>query len=542
MMQRLPILGVVFTAIVFAGFGLAQYPAIPPQNVPQTAEPGLADQRVVPKQLPPDLQRLSNTEPRLGTPIPARNTAIEELRPASSDPPIPAVAIRIRAPGHVAAGSPIEYTITVENFSQASAHHVTVTNPIPTNSRFESAEPKPGEVTPALVRWKLGTMAPGVSKEIKLKLTPTGDGEFADVARVTFEHGQRVSTVIDKPRVTLKRLAPQYAHENDRIPVTLVVENTGRVEVSNLIVKEVVADGLKHENGTQEQTWAIPTLRPGEKSEKKYTVSATKQGTFTSTASVKEDRFRTDQQTVWTVMIGKPSVYAKISGPLKTYLTQPAEYTVLVRNEGTVPLDNVTVAISLPPAFKVVKASQDSQAFKDRLQWGIKHFEPRATREYRFSLQTAVAGKAQIILNVLSKTDPVQSTVETDFQGATALRLRVRESSNRVQVGDRITYTVSIQNTGTIAATKVYVDFDLPKIGLVTLDPSSEQALRKDQKDPRLVWGPELTVPAGKTISMEVTATAVRDGIMLFQASLDGKTGFEGGAIRHQVQTVIEPK
>ena len=89
-----------------------------------------------------------------------------------------------------------------------------------------------------MLRWKLGTMAPGGSKEIKLKLFPKDDGEFVNVARVTFEHGQRVSTVIDKPRVALKREAPQYAHENDRIPVKLIVQNTGRAAVTNLVVED----------------------------------------------------------------------------------------------------------------------------------------------------------------------------------------------------------------------------------------------------------------------------------------------------------------
>ena len=539
MARRLPILGVVLTTVLLAGFGAAQYPTIPPQNVPQTGEPGLADPKVVPNRLPADLQRLNNPA-RPNSPVPVRAAGVEELQPASNDPPIPAIAIRVRAPAHVAAGSPIEYTITVENFSQATAHHVTVTNPIPANARYDGgAEPKPDETTAALLRWKLGTMAPGVSKEIKLKLNPKGDGEIANVARVNFEHGQRVSTVIDKPRVVLKRVAPQYAHENDRIPVTLIVENTGRVEVANLIVTDVLEEGLLHENGKREQTWTVPTLRPGEKIEKKYTVTATKQGTFSFTATAKEDRFNTDQQSIWRVMVGRPLVVAKITGPLKTYLTQPAEYTVTVRNDGTVPLDNVVVKVSLPPAFKVVKASQEAQSFADHIQWGIKRFEPKQSHEYRLSLQTSDAGKAQVIVNVLSKAAPVQTTMETDFQGATALRLRVRESSNRVQVGDRITFKVFVQNTGTIAAKDVYVEFLVPDI-LVTLDPSSLESLKKDQK---LVWGPSLTVPAGKTISMEVTATAVSAGTMLFHAALNGpKNDFQAGPITQQVQTVIEPK
>src|SRR5262249_24430427 len=149
----------------------------------------------------------------------------------------------------------------------------------------------------------------------------------------------------------------QYAHEKDRIPVKLIVENTGSAPVTNLVIEDVLGDGLQHENGTAKNIWTIETLRPGEKRELKYTVTATRQGTFSLTATAKEERFKTDQQTTWTVMVGKPVLETKITGPLKTYLTQPAEYSVTVKNDGNVPLDNVTVAVTLPPSFKVVRAS-----------------------------------------------------------------------------------------------------------------------------------------------------------------------------------------
>src|SRR5262249_38508328 len=217
----------------------------------------------------------------------------------------------------------------------------------------------------------------------KLKLTPTGDGEIANVARVTFEHGQRVVTTIDKPRVVLRREAPQYAHENDRVPVKLIVENAGKAPVSDLVIDEVLNEGLAYDNGTVKNRWKVESLRPGDKRELKYTVTANRQGTFTLTATAKEDKFRTDQQTTWTMMVGKPVLKAKIEGPLKTYLTQPAEYTVQVKNDGNVPLDNVTVAVTLPPAFKVVRASQEAQSFKDRVQWGINRFEPQGTRTFK---------------------------------------------------------------------------------------------------------------------------------------------------------------
>src|SRR5438874_12011545 len=103
MTRRLFLLGGLLLAMVLlAGRGAGQYPNIPPTRVPQTAEPALADPNALPKHLPADLERLG-TQPRLGSPAPVRQTGVEELTPAANDPPVPAVAIRVRAPAHVAA-------------------------------------------------------------------------------------------------------------------------------------------------------------------------------------------------------------------------------------------------------------------------------------------------------------------------------------------------------------------------------------------------------------------------------------------------------
>src|SRR5262245_4701681 len=106
MTRRLFLLGGVVLAFFVALRGVAQYPNIPPTRVPQTAEPGLADPGNLPKRLPADMERLGaqppmGSPPQLGSPTPIRTTGVEELQPASNDPPVPAVAIRVRAPAHV---------------------------------------------------------------------------------------------------------------------------------------------------------------------------------------------------------------------------------------------------------------------------------------------------------------------------------------------------------------------------------------------------------------------------------------------------------
>ena len=66
---------------------------------------------------------------------------------------------------------------------------------------------------------------------------------------------------------------------------------------------------------------------------------------------------------------------------VSAFLTRgkPAEYTVAVKNDGNVPLDNVSVAVTLPPGFKVTKASQDAQSMR-RSDRTAERWKSRSTR------------------------------------------------------------------------------------------------------------------------------------------------------------------
>src|SRR5205085_594663 len=60
-------------------------------------------------------------------------------------------------------------------------------------ARFVRAVPEPSAREPEL-HWALGTLPPGVCREIVLVLAPTDANDVKNCARVQFEHGQCVTT------------------------------------------------------------------------------------------------------------------------------------------------------------------------------------------------------------------------------------------------------------------------------------------------------------------------------------------------------------
>ena len=175
MTRRLFLLGgVVITAVLLARSGAAQYPNIPPTRVPQTAEPGLADPQNLPKRLPVDMERLGN-QPRLGSPGPVRPAGVEELQPASNDPPVPAVAIRVR--DHMPQRLQVSYTL--DEIAKIGNHFRRATGEV-NRWNLRLCQPIDDSIN-CLARHDLFALRPGVHMAMQA-------GEVAKLAHINLEN------------------------------------------------------------------------------------------------------------------------------------------------------------------------------------------------------------------------------------------------------------------------------------------------------------------------------------------------------------------
>jgi len=86
-------------------------------------------------------------------------------------------------------------------------------------------------------------MESGDRKEIRLVLRATGGGDVTNCARVQFEHGQCVTTRINRPQLTVKKTGPAEATLYDAVKYQIEVVNAGQVEASNVVVTDLLPRG-----------------------------------------------------------------------------------------------------------------------------------------------------------------------------------------------------------------------------------------------------------------------------------------------------------
>jgi uncharacterized repeat protein (TIGR01451 family) len=506
---RVSLIAVCLIALLTSRAALGQFQNIPPTRVPETSEPQLADPTKKNREVPDYLRREILLP--AGTPAPPPGAPAPVQTPG--DPPTPYVSIHVSAPANGAIGNPLVYTITIENRSQAPAHHVKVTNPLTPNLEFTSAEPTPTDHSTTMLTWKFETLKPGESRTIKLELTFKGDDadSVENVARVSFEHGQKVKTSLQRPKLTLKKLSNQYGVENQPVICRLIVENNGPVDVVDLVVRETLGDGLEFEAaapaGKKAGSWRFARVKAGGKEEQTYNIVPRKAGELQSTIEASDARGVVAKEK-WLLHSGKPPLSVKLTGPELANLNKPATYQIAVKNSGAIALDNVAVAFALTQGMFVERATLGGQPFAGRVQWSIGQLNAGETRNYDITVRAKSAGRVPNFVTVHWRGPELTDKCETEFLGAAAPQLSTGASKSLIAVGEKVTYTMTITNRGTTPArdVKLLAQFPISQFELVMAESDGKRNARQE-----LEIGP-LSVQPGESVTKRIVLKAVQTG------------------------------
>jgi uncharacterized repeat protein (TIGR01451 family) len=421
------------------------------------------------------------------------------------DPPTPAVAIRVRVPASVNSGADITYRITVENLSRAAAHHVVVRNPLPANAQFVSAVPEPTEKEPQL-RWQIGTLQALERKEITLVLKPTGRGEVMNIARVVFEHGESVRTMVGnvpaapvettpmpraddlgRPALRIRtRTPPQTMVEQGTVlTYTVDVANTGTGTARNVVLESNFSDGLKYSTsrpaipGEKPFQWRLGDIPAGQT----RTVELTLLSPGLGSQAVKfeaRDASGLKQEDLKTIIVGESKLDIVITGPATRLVNRPAEYLITVRNTGNVPATNVIVKSAVPEDAEFVDASRGGRLGEMQKRFNTQAQREIASRDCIWLLGTLMAQEKQTLRLVLrtphvgglhqwARVDADRGVTArgecytTFTAGGSGVHVEIDESMDPVEVGGTCIYTVRVLNQGGDPANKIALTIEVPE-------------------------------------------------------------------------------
>jgi uncharacterized repeat protein (TIGR01451 family) len=185
--------------------------------------------------------------------------------------------------------SQLVYVLTCDNIGGTTVTSVSLVDVLPSSVALVGASPAPNSVTPPLLRWSLGDLAPGASHSVMVTVTTplvpsvitnTAIADALQAAMTTTLYSTQVVTQATILQVVKQGSAPQVS-VGDALVYTLSYSNIGNQGATGVILTDTLPSGVTlvgaspTPNGSTSQsaTWLLNSLGAGAQGQVVLTVT-----------------------------------------------------------------------------------------------------------------------------------------------------------------------------------------------------------------------------------------------------------------------------
>jgi uncharacterized repeat protein (TIGR01451 family) len=432
-------------------------------------------------------------------------------------------------------GDTISYTVTAQDSGPDAATGVTVQDLLPAGLTFVSAVPSRGTYNAVTGTWTIGTVDPSTAETLVIKATITSANPTTNTATITHadqfdpDPGDNTASVVVTPQradlALVKMVSDATPNVGDTIRYTITLIDQGPDAATSVLVTDLLPAGLAFVSATPSQgtydassgLWTVGTVNAvspetlviqamvesaiAETNTARITHSDQfDSDTTNNTASVSEAPRRADLALAKTISNATPNVGDMVS------------YTVTLSDKGPDTATDVQVTDMLPSGISFVSATP-SQGTYDA-----------ATGFWVAGTVEVGAPQTLVIQAIMNSPDPEANTAAIthadQFDPVTANNtatvtvtpqqadLAVSKTVNdpTPNVGDTISFTVTLGNSGPNDATNVQIT-DLLPAGLTFVSATPSQGTYNAASG---VWGVgrvNTTVPQTLVIQAKVVGS-----------------------------------
>ena len=457
-------------------------------------------------------------------------------------------------------GDNITFTVTTANAGPNAATNVAVTDVLPAGLTFVSSTPSQGTFASGTGAWTIGTIPSGANATLQIVATIATVGAKSNSAQVTAsDQADPDSTpnngvpseddqdsVIVTPQLAdlslTKSVDVASPNVGDNVTFTLTLANAGPVTATNATVTDTLPVGLNFVSSTPSQgtytsgtgIWTAGAIANGANATLQIVATVASPGTTTNTAQVsavdQADPNSTpnnnvasedDQAAVSvTPQVADLSIAKAVSNSAPN-VGDNVTFTVTVSNAGPDSATNVAVLDTFPPGMTFVSATPSQGSYNSATGiWTVGTVASGANPTLLIvaTMNAAVPQTNTVEITASDQFDPDSTPgngipTEDDFASIVLtpmtadLSLLKTVSTATPNVGDNITFTLTVANAGPDTATNVAVTDLLPSgLSFVSSTPSQGTYISSTG-----VWSVG-SISNGASATLQIVATVTSTG------------------------------
>jgi uncharacterized repeat protein (TIGR01451 family) len=330
---------------------------------------------------------------------------------------------------------------------------------------------------------------------------------------------------------------PEAAQVGQTVRYQATVINRGAASATGLVISDRFEEGLRHAVAASPIERDLDPLGPGQSQAIFITFRVTKSGQLCHDVDVTRDGQVLAQKRVCLSATaapaepppvvpgprGKAALEVRKTGPREMRVGGTAEFMIVIRNSGEVPLTNLRIADRYDLPLDPVFATKGFVVGRDELVWTLDRLEVGKEHRLQVNCQcTAVAANAcnqvtvtsdqmgPIADDVCLKIAPAEAGPQIPA-GRPALKVSIVSLDEPVRVGGAGRYRVFVANDGSASDKDVRLTVKFPGEMTPTEEGTSGR-VRPDFKGQEVQFAPIAELRSGETLEYHVRARADRAG------------------------------
>ena len=322
-------------------------------------------------------------------------------------------------------GDNVTYTVTVTNDGIGDANNVVITDVLDKGLKFLNAtgnftyDEKTGTIT-----WTVD-LAKGETKTFNVNVTVLGYGVLPNTVAVGNKTAVRNITVPEI--ITVKEVNSSDIHIGDEITYTITVSNSGKINATNVVIRDILPEGLKFINASNGGvydpvtgiiTWIL-NITANSTVDLTADVCVNKSGNITNTVNVGN---KTSNCTIESGDIVDLEIHI-VADKSEIYVGDNVVYTVTVINNGPSDAINTIANILIPNALSIFSYNATKGTFDITSgNWSIGNLTNGEKVVLTFVAKALNEGNSTVYVNVTSETFEV--IMENNYDNVTVKVLK----------------------------------------------------------------------------------------------------------------------